>query len=338
MTAAICGCRPIPRPEPTVATTIAEKPVIAAVSSPLFQLASTIDAHENPITCVAFSADGSVLATADPTGVIKLWNAGSGGEKRAFKERLPVTALALSPDGSETAIAMGNTVTLRVSETGRARRILDAGGAVSCLRYSSDGRQIAAGVRPGSVRFWDASTGRPVYSLTGKPGPPPSADFLHVSVPKVAFSPQGDTLAVLWSEVMATVHDAKTGRERFTISNPAEMLEFSPDGTVLAVRGPDRAVIRYDSASGKGLSPLPPMADEAVGFTSAGNLVAFRAGSALDPNILELIDGRSGASLGVREIAADDDAPHPTAFNPRTNIAAIASGKLVRLWRIPSGK
>ncbi len=62
---------------------------------------STAFAHSGAVTAVAFSPDGSTLATGTADGFVRLWDAGSGLFLRAL--RVGGASLAFSPDGSVLA-------------------------------------------------------------------------------------------------------------------------------------------------------------------------------------------------------------------------------------------
>ena len=60
--------------------------------------------HTSSIRSVAFSPDGTQLATSSSDNTIRLWNVSSGRELRRFEGRgLKSTSVAFSPDGTQLA-------------------------------------------------------------------------------------------------------------------------------------------------------------------------------------------------------------------------------------------
>jgi WD40 repeat protein len=64
-----------------------------------------INAHESGIETVAFSPDGTSIATGGIDGVARILSAKDGREVRAFHHRLDVTSIAFDPSGTTVAVA-----------------------------------------------------------------------------------------------------------------------------------------------------------------------------------------------------------------------------------------
>src|SRR5262249_11689970 len=62
---------------------------------------------------LVLSADGSTLAAAGPDGVVRVWDLDSRKEKARLLTRIPVHALALSPDGEVLASDSAGGLTLK---------------------------------------------------------------------------------------------------------------------------------------------------------------------------------------------------------------------------------
>src|SRR5580698_1222749 len=68
--------------------------------------------HSAAVTSVAFSPDGSILASGGRDGAVKLWNLASGSELRTLGGSGQITSTAFSPDGRIVASASDKTIKL----------------------------------------------------------------------------------------------------------------------------------------------------------------------------------------------------------------------------------
>jgi serine/threonine protein kinase len=161
----------------------------------LFSLAS--------VRSMAFSPDGSRLASGSLDGTIKLWDAASGQELRTLKGHTrAVYTLVFSPDGThltsgspDGTIKLWDTAgdrELRTikAQTGPRNELFDAKWdgnrlGMGSLVFSPDGGRLASGSDEGTIKLWDATGGQLLRPLKGHTGP----------VCSVAFSPDGSRLA-----------------------------------------------------------------------------------------------------------------------------------------------
>ncbi|WP_017592637.1 WD40 repeat domain-containing serine/threonine protein kinase [Nocardiopsis potens] len=198
------------------------------------------------ITSVAFSSDGTTLATSDAVGTVRLWDTGAGEETDVLDGPTNyMTSVAFSPDDAilATGTAADEAEVFEGSDGGAIRLWdTDTGDEVAVLAendpsfesvgFSPDGTMLAA-CSGGTVRLWETGTWAEDTTL-----PDRRCTF------SVAFSPDATTLAA--GDDDGTVRLWNTGTWEETAALPAqervESVGFSPDGTTLAVGHSDGTV------------------------------------------------------------------------------------------------
>ena len=63
-------------------------------------LEATLKGHTAKVQVIAFSPDGSTLASGSDDHTARLWDVATGQERIAFRETIGISGLAFSPDGS----------------------------------------------------------------------------------------------------------------------------------------------------------------------------------------------------------------------------------------------
>ena len=211
----------------------------------------TLNGHGDSVNCVAFSPDGSTIASGSHDTSVKVWDAATGQERLTFEGHADhVTSVAFSPDGMRIASTSGakhdsaGDVKVWDATTGQeALTFKGHAGGVRSVAFSPDGTRIASGSYDRTVKVWDSTTGQERLTLNGHPA------WVYC----VAFSPDGRRIASGTSGVVK-VWNAATGKDLFTFKGHTSLVNsvaFSPDGTRLASASTDKTVKVWDMRTGQ---------------------------------------------------------------------------------------
>jgi len=140
------------------------------------RLMARLAGHHGGITSVAWSPDGSYLASGGSvqgqgdSGELLVWDAQSGQSVLAFVEHPGVvSALNWVPSG-ELLVSGGSDGRLRWWQMHSRECVLVQQahqGTVWALKVSPDGRRLASCGEDGTIRLWDLERGKQVRTLRG---------------------------------------------------------------------------------------------------------------------------------------------------------------------------
>jgi WD40 repeat protein/subtilase family serine protease len=286
--------------------------------------------HTHSVNSVAFSPDGSLIASGSWDDTIKLWRVSDGALVRTLTGHTDwVYSVAFSPDGS--LIASGSrdaTIKLwRVSDGALVATLRGHTWHVFSVAFSPDGSLIASGGSDLTIRLWRVSDGALVRTLRGHTG----------YVNSVAFSPDGRLLASgsedrtirLWRVSDGALVRTLTGHTDWVFS-----VAFSPDGSLIASGSDDSTIKLWRVSDGALVRTLTGHTGDvrSVAFSPDGSLLASGSWDATI-KLWRVSDGALVATL----TGHTSNVPS-VAFSPDGRLLASGSwDATIKLWRVSDG-
>lgn len=297
----------------------------------------TYHGHRLPVYAIAWSPDGTRIASASQDGTVHVWDAATG--LRSFRyhgHRGSVNAVAWSPNGSYIASASSDT-TVQVwdaLQTGEGSASLYTyrghSGNMRTLAWSADNTRIASGGDDKTVQVWDAKDGTHHFSYVG-----------HVNqIWSVAWSPDNtriasasvDRTAQVWSAIQSqpnvTAQRALAIYKKHT--NEVKSVAWSPDSTRVVSASNDRTVQVWDPTSGQHFLTY-------TGHADVLNAVAWT------PNDRRIVSGSGDYSVRIWDAFSEKQlfvfsghqlAVHSVAWSPnKQHIASASDDWSVQVWQ-----
>jgi len=304
-------------------------PSVALVSGAIFGPGDKLLTltHSDVVSSVAWSPDGTKIATASYDRTARVWSSSSGSTLLTLTGHSTyVTSVAWSPDGTKIATASYDR-TARVWSSSSGSTLLTLTGhssSVLSVAWSPDGTKIATASEDRTARVWSSSGGSTLLTLTGHSS----------SVLSVAWSPDGTKIATASEDRTARVWSSSGGSALLTLTGHSSYVfsvAWSPDGTKIATASYDRTARVWSSSGGSTLLTLTGHSSSvlSVAWSPDGTEIATasydrtaRVWSSSGGSTLLTLTGHSSSVLSV-------------AWSPDgTKIATASEDRTARIWLV----
>jgi WD40 repeat protein len=197
--------------------------------------------HDLVVRKVAWSHDGTRIASASEDGTVQVWDATTGKHRATYNHSMDkadqemVMTVAWSPNNTRIASASDDT-TVRVWNANSGEEIYayrEHSAAVVSVAWSPDGTYIASASKDGVVQVWDAVTGKKQRSLS-----------YNVRVGALAWSPDSTRIAIGYyntdtgADDSVRIWDTNTGNNKQIIPGAfgdlVYAVDWSSDGKYIA--------------------------------------------------------------------------------------------------------
>lgn len=225
-----------------------------------------LQAHQDAVFFVSFSADGKYFATGSADDTVKVWSGDRRLEKTFYGHRDDIRSVIFHPK-TQQVISASMDKTIRIwNYVVDHRVILHHQQPIRDLTFSSDGSQVITASEDQTLKLWQRN-GQFLRTFTGH------TDWVNA----VAWQPQGELIASgsddqtvrLWQQDGRSPHILRGHTDGILD------LAWSPDGSLLASASRDQTV-RLWSKEGQLLQVLAEHRERVngVAFSPDGKLLA----------------------------------------------------------------
>lgn len=275
-------------------------------------LLKTLEGHSDTVLTVAWSPDGSKIASESFDGV-KIWDVESGEVRRTLAGHSNTSAW--SPDGTKIVSGSSDEVKIWDVETGKCVLILEGHtDYVTSVSFNRDGTKIVSGSSDETIKIWNVESGACLKTLEG-----------HSSIHSVAWSPDGTKIVSGSWDRTIKIWDVENGECLETLKGKSSPVAWSPDGSKILYSLTNKSIKIWDVKSGKVIKKLRI---NAASVSWSPDSTKFVSGSS---DKVKIWDVESGACLET--LKGHSDSIHSVAWSPDgTKIASGSWDTTIKIW------
>ncbi len=199
-------------------------------------------AHAGPVTSLALSPDGRLLASGSHDKRVKVWDLAREELRYELAGHSDwVSAVAIAPD-NRTLVSgsVDRTIKIWDLKTGALRHIITSpANFVKSLAIGPDSRTVVSGGVDRTLHIWDLTSGETLRILAGH----------TIFINSVAIAPDGGAIAGGSADGTIKVWDFRSGRLHCTLQGLPHLISavcFSPDGRSLLSSSHDKTIQIWD--------------------------------------------------------------------------------------------
>jgi WD40 repeat protein len=291
-------------------------------------------AHATNVTAVAFSSDGSLLASASLDQTIKIWSTANWACLQTLSGHTNgVASVAFSPNGQELVSgSVDGTVKIWKRAGGTCLSTIAASALpVTATAFTPDGTHVISAGDDGTVRLWWATNGSPACRLGAQ----------NYFIGAAAVSPDGLLCAGAGGNGAIQVWQTGNGGLVQTLAgntNYVSTLAFAPDsGRLASGGGPlDPTIKLWAISNGALLATIPATTNGVMALAwSPDGLTLAAGGDSVEQNIT--LWSTNGIWQGTLPgtVSGHTNGVTALAFSPQGNLLASGGrrpGNMVRVW------
>ncbi len=286
--------------------------------------------HGAVVSALAWSPDGSAVASASDDNTLHIWYAVDGQQLYSMTQHSPLVKMfAWSPDGHFIVDGIhdqGDEHVVQVWDRKNGHTVLSYLGhrnKIRAVAWSPNGKYVVSSSEDGTVQVWEAQTGKHIVTYLAHPE----------SVMAVVWSPDSQYIASGSDDGMVHIWYATTGQLMTCYTghrNAVRTLDWSSDGRMVVSGSWDRSLHIWEAHTGRQQMQFMQHARlvTAVAWQPGGMLIA----SASKEKEVLIWDASTG--IVVWPYGDHQASVHTLAWSPDGRmVASGGADKTVRVWR-----